>query len=80
MDKETRPNTVLEAFINEYGVEDGTELFEKLEKQYYEPSQTNEWYDSENDQYYNIFGQQLRTPDIYDISSEDSFDEPFGDE
>lgn len=80
MDKETRPNTVLEAFINEYGVEDGTELFEKLEPQYYEPSQSTELYDSDLDQYYNIFGQKLKNSDPYDIISEDTFDEPFIDE
>ena len=80
MDKNTRPVSLLEAFTNEYGIEEGTKLFEKLESQYYEPSQKNELYDPETDQYYNIFGQKLKTPEPFDITSEDTFDEPFIDE
>jgi hypothetical protein len=69
---------LLQNLQNEYGEKEGQLLFDRLEQQYYEPSQSEEFYDPENDEYFNISGQKLRNPDEYDESFEDST--PFGDE
>ena len=50
----------------------------KMSIEYYMPSDSNEYYDDENDTYYNCSGQQLIDPDEYDPDSEGYT--PFGDE
>lgn len=45
---------------------------------YYEPSETFETYDTETEQFYNGYGQELRNPEEYNTSSEGYT--PFGDE
>jgi hypothetical protein len=51
---------------------------ENLERTYYEPSGSYEYYDVKTDTYYNQLGQELRSPEEYDTSSEGYT--PFGDE
>jgi len=48
-----------------------------LERAYYEPSGTYEYYDSESDIYFNKFGQELRSETEYDVTEGYT---PFGDE
>lgn len=58
------------------------ETFDKVkvdfELAYYKPSDSMEYYDSENDAWYNHSGQRLRDPDEYNPLSEGYT--PFGDE
>lgn len=69
---------ILEAFVENYGKETGTKLFENVEPQYYEPSESVELYDSENDEYYSYSSEKLRSPEEYDQTAEGYT--PFGDE
>jgi hypothetical protein len=50
----------------------------KLERRYYSPSDSYEWYDDETGQFYNSSFQELRSPEEYDPYSEGYT--PFGDE
>jgi len=50
----------------------------ELSKEYYSPSQSQELYDTKNNIWYNLSGQQMRDPSEYDQSGEGYT--PFGDE
>ena len=54
------------------------EELNQLDEEYYYPSQSIEFYDSETDTWYNHSGQQLRDPEEYNPNSEGYT--PFGDE
>ena len=73
---------LLQFFQKEFGEIGGKSIFERLVPQYYEPSESWELYDPENDVYYNNFGQILRNPDEYDFSDFENMEgfTPFGDE
>ena len=73
---------LLQIFQKEFGEIDGKSIFERLVSQYYEPTESWELYDPENDVYYNNFGQILRNPDEYDFSDFENMEgfTPFGDE
>lgn len=57
---------ILDALIAEHGEIEGTTIFNNLEENYYEPSESMELYDPINDQYYNLSGQKLKNPENYD--------------
>lgn len=57
---------ILDALIAEHGEIEGTIIFNNLEENYYEPSESMELYDPINDQYYNLSGQKLKNPENYD--------------
>lgn len=59
------------------------ELQKKIENgevtlEYYAPSESQEWWDEENNCFYNRSGQRLRNPEEYNTSAEGYT--PFGDE
>jgi hypothetical protein len=56
----------------------GTEVYERLEKEYYEPSGTFEYQDRKTGDWYKEDGTPLRNPDEYDDTVEGYT--PFGDE
>lgn len=53
-------------------------ILAECELEYYSPSQSMEYYNSETDTWYNHFGQELRKPKEYDPHQEGYT--PFGDE
>jgi hypothetical protein len=57
---------ILDALIAEHGEIEGTTIFNNLEENYYESSESMELYDPINDQYYNLSGQTLKNPETYD--------------
>ena len=71
-------NYILENFINNLGKEKGEEIFDKIEQEYYFPSNSYEYYDIETDTWYNKLGNVLRNPEEYNTYSEGYT--PFGDE
>lgn len=70
-------NNALQQLIQDLGESVGNETFERLEQQYYEVTQTVEFYDPAEDVYYNKFGQKLKNPD--DFKFDEDFT-PMGDE
>ena len=82
MDKITINQELLLIFQEKFGEIDGKTIFNRLIPQYYEPSESWELYDPENDIYYNNSGQILRNPDEYDFSDFENMEgfTPFGDE
>ena len=71
-------NYILENFINKFGKVKGEEIFDRIEQEYYSPSNSYEYYDTETDTWYNKLGNVLRNPEEYNPYSEGYT--PFGDE
>lgn len=57
-------------------MENQTEFLKDLDKEYYPPSNSYEYWDGTH--FYNLSGQQLRDPNEYNVHSEGYT--PFGDE
>lgn len=70
---------ILDALIAEQGEIDGTTIFNNLEQSYYEPSESMELYDPINDQYYNLSGQKLISPENIMTFEDDELDEFYND-
>ena len=51
--------------------------YTKLQKEYYAPSHSMEYYDKKTDTFYNACGNELIHPDCYDYDNEDYKDEEY---